>query len=161
MRLLRNLHNNALKVTQQVIIIIANKGHSQSVRPSHSSQTAAMSCHDYPLTSSAPDSCVDKYIIIRSNLGKPNTKNLHPEFLSHFWKQQNNSVMSVGSHSGDIATKKQLLLSSFKLQHTCEGKLHFILACHPSTSKQVSPRHREANVEGSGKGLLQTENILF
>ncbi len=35
----------------QVIITIAYEGHPQSVRPSHSSQTAAMSCHDYPLTS--------------------------------------------------------------------------------------------------------------
>jgi len=51
----RNLQNSNLKVTQQQVQSEPYESCSQSVRPSPASQIAVTSCHDYPLTSSAPD----------------------------------------------------------------------------------------------------------
>jgi hypothetical protein len=119
----RKLHNNSLKVT---VLLVRKKPkltqwewvqsrpsecHSQSVRPSPLSGIAATSCHDdSPLTSSATNSGVKiKYLIIQPKF-QVNHYSKHPEFLWHFQKQQEESVMD---------------------------KLNFLLAC-PCTSKHLS-----------------------
>jgi hypothetical protein len=53
-------------------------------------------CQDYAQTSSALTVCVDKYTI-SSQSGQTIFQNLHPEPLSHFWKQGEDSVMMVAS----------------------------------------------------------------
>jgi hypothetical protein len=52
--------------------------------------TSIMNCSDSPLTSPSPDSG-----IICSKFRANNIT--HPEFLSHFWKQQEDSVMMSAS----------------------------------------------------------------
>jgi hypothetical protein len=54
---------------------------------------------------------------------------------------------------------RELIVSSVKLQQTCQGKLHFISAC-TSKSKHLSLKHREAYIEGYWLGL-GTLNISF
>jgi hypothetical protein len=40
---------------------------------------------------------VDKYIMIHHVFGQTVIQNLHPEFLSHFWNQQEDSGMILAS----------------------------------------------------------------
>ncbi len=54
-KLQRNLHNNS-KVNMTMGAVIAFKRVTHKVRPSPASQIAMTSCHDYLLTSSAPNS---------------------------------------------------------------------------------------------------------
>jgi hypothetical protein len=54
-KLQRNLHNN-LKVNMTMGAVIASKRVTHKVRPSPASQIEMTSCHDYLLTSSAPNS---------------------------------------------------------------------------------------------------------
>jgi hypothetical protein len=51
------------------------------------------------------------------------------------------------------------MVSSFRLQQACEGKLQHILAhpCCPCTSKHLSQRHRDTYVQASAWCLLHPE----
>jgi hypothetical protein len=73
---------------------------------------AVISCHYSPLTSSP------------SNGG---CKIICPEFPSHIPEAMGRLRHNVCWHSKGIA-KQNSAISSLKLQQTCEGILHFILA---------------------------------
>jgi hypothetical protein len=54
---------------------------------------ARLAAIDAPPTSSVPIVGVGEYMIICIKLGKQLYKVLHPEFLFHFWRQHEDSVM--------------------------------------------------------------------
>jgi hypothetical protein len=95
MELQRKLHNINLKVTIECSHNLMRVG-SQSVRPSTSSRIAVTSCHDYLLTSSAPDSgCTYVYIIIHPEFWAKHY--IESAFVLHFPKQQEDLVMMLAS----------------------------------------------------------------
>ncbi len=116
------LHKNTLKETllsvqaksklteQGQLQLEPYECHSLSVRPSPSSSIAVTSCHDSSLNSSAPHGqyrCVQKGP--PEIFGKPLYKHLCPEFLSHFWKEWEDSVIEMGSTQEKEKVRKSLI----------------------------------------------------
>jgi hypothetical protein len=61
------------------------------VRPSPSSQIAMISCHGYQLHQFLMLG-VNKHIMIYQIFKVSHVQNMHPMFLSHFWKQYEDLV---------------------------------------------------------------------
>jgi hypothetical protein len=97
MKLQRNLHKSNLRVALQWVQPWPYESCSQSVRPSRSSQIAVTSCHDYALTSSAPNGGFRYVHIDPPKSEQTMIQNLHPEFVPHFQKQWEDSVMMPDS----------------------------------------------------------------